>query len=255
MVSERSCQLCGRRLRPNCKAPMHRACGRRGYSANGACLRCGKIVSPRSRGYHTSSKCSELKPWNAGLTTETSLILKAVGDAQRGKPKPSSTAAMLARWADPEKRARLSESLSRGQRQRFSRAEEREANRARVTALIRAGKMSAYGRGSGGNGRPPTQSESEMLSRLEAEGFVANHVVTTGKDRPKGSPNSYKIDLAHPSKKIAIEIDGSSHRGREAADARKTFFLRSQGWTVLRFQVPFDFDEASRRCILLSRQR
>ena len=53
--------------------------------------------------------------------------------------------------------------------------------------------------------------------------------------------------------KIAVEIDGTSHsRQRREADQRKTFFLESIGWTVLRFRVPFDYDKAASRCVAAS---
>ncbi len=51
-----------------------------------------------------------------------------------------------------------------------------------------------------------------------------------------GFPTCFKIDLACPARKIAIECDGSSHNGLKAKerDKRKDDFLRSVGWTVLR---------------------
>lgn len=50
-------------------------------------------------------------------------------------------------------------------------------------------------------------------------------------------PLHYKIDIANPVKKIAVEVDGGSHsatRVREA-DERKDAFLTSHGWRVFRF--------------------
>jgi very-short-patch-repair endonuclease len=37
--------------------------------------------------------------------------------------------------------------------------------------------------------------------------------------------------------KINIEIDGSSHRGREEKDAERDAFLRSRGWKVIRIKL------------------
>lgn len=115
--------------------------------------------------------------------------------------------------------------------------------------------MTPYGRGKYGNGRSLTPTESGLLRLLSPSGFVTGHVVSTGKDRPAGCPTNYKIDLAHPGAKIAIEIDGSSHKGRAASDARKDSVLVSKGWRVLRFPEGCDLSAASRACIdLLSRR-
>jgi hypothetical protein len=86
----------------------------------------------------------------------------------------------------------------------------------------------------GGNGRPPP--EPERLLVLELDGWGPT-VVSTGRPRRAGWPTHYKIDLANPERTIAVEIDGGSHfsLGRRAADQRKDSFLRSEGWSVLRF--------------------
>ncbi|MHB1593881.1 MAG: endonuclease domain-containing protein [Streptosporangiaceae bacterium] len=60
--------------------------------------------------------------------------------------------------------------------------------------------------------------------------------VSTGRRVP-GLPSCYKLDLAHPAAKVAIEIDGNSHNttlGKER-DRRKQEWLTGAGWTVLRF--------------------
>lgn len=51
-------------------------------------------------------------------------------------------------------------------------------------------------------------------------------------------PPSYKIDIANRPLKIGIEVDGGSHntiKGRYQ-DKKKTDFLVSRGWTILRFK-------------------
>jgi very-short-patch-repair endonuclease len=50
-------------------------------------------------------------------------------------------------------------------------------------------------------------------------------------------PYHYKLDLACPSTKLAIEIDGETHRSSavQTADLRKVKRLAGKGWTVLRF--------------------
>lgn len=62
-------------------------------------------------------------------------------------------------------------------------------------------------------------------------------VVKTQMPRGLGYPTHYKIDIAHTTLQIAIEVDGGSHRSLLGLqrDAKKTAFLHGVGWTVLRF--------------------
>ena len=97
----------------------------------------------------------------------------------------------------------------------------------------------------GGNGRGPTKQEEALAKSL---GWDTGLVVSTRINRPHGAPTHYKVDVASRDHMIAIEIDGQSHRSRsvQEADARKTLYLESQGWTVLRFtnkQVTEDLEE------------
>ncbi|MET3696924.1 very-short-patch-repair endonuclease [Bacillus oleivorans] len=51
-------------------------------------------------------------------------------------------------------------------------------------------------------------------------------------------PKRYRIDLALPHYKIAIECDGKDYHSSpisKARDRRKTAYLKKRGWTVLRF--------------------
>ena len=81
-----------------------------------------------------------------------------------------------------------------------------------------------------GNGTGPTVTEAEALSKL-GRGWIWNHAVATKNGQ---RPYHYKIDVAQPSKKMAIEIDGRSHVGRQVADCRKDKWLRSHGWRLIR---------------------
>lgn len=45
----------------------------------------------------------------------------------------------------------------------------------------------------------------------------------------------YYIDFAARLHRLAIELDGDSHGGRERQDAGRTRFLEGQGWRVIRF--------------------
>jgi very-short-patch-repair endonuclease len=50
-------------------------------------------------------------------------------------------------------------------------------------------------------------------------------------------PNCYKVDLASPEHKLAIEVDGKTHKLKrwKFLDRRKTAVLNFLGWKVLRF--------------------
>ncbi|MEZ6030999.1 MAG: endonuclease domain-containing protein [Hyphomonadaceae bacterium] len=76
-----------------------------------------------------------------------------------------------------------------------------------------------------------TEAERILWSRLKAKQlggwqFRAQHPV---------SP--YILDFAVAKLKLAIELDGATHSTPDERknDARRTVFLESKGWTVLRF--------------------
>ena len=55
---------------------------------------------------------------------------------------------------------------------------------------------------------------------------------------PQVVVDSYRIDLAVPEKKVAIELDGHEfHKSREQRtyDAKRQRYLQRQGWQVIRF--------------------
>ena len=83
-------------------------------------------------------------------------------------------------------------------------------------------------------------------------GWPMEHViiVTPVKHLFKSLPNHYKVDLAIPEKKIAIEVDGSSHKTKKwkFLDKRKTEVLNSLGWKVLRFWNE-EVDKDPTKCI------
>lgn len=81
----------------------------------------------------------------------------------------------------------------------------------------------------GGNGTGPTKSERILLNALP--NTIYNYVVKTGSRR------RYLIDVALPNLKIAVEVDGPSHRALSVKkrDHEKEAFLKAHGWTVFRF--------------------
>jgi hypothetical protein len=88
----------------------------------------------------------------------------------------------------------------------------------------------------GGNGRGLTDCQSELLKLLEPHGYKPELIVRVGMGKGNGYPTHYKIDIGNAQKKVAIEIDGRSHRARirKQQDDKKEAFLFEQGWTVIR---------------------
>jgi hypothetical protein len=85
----------------------------------------------------------------------------------------------------------------------------------------------------GGNGRGPTAAETAIATAL---GWDIGVVVATKMGRESGYPTHYKLDVANPTLKVAIEVDGQSHGllVRQEQDRKKEAFLSGLGWTVLR---------------------
>lgn len=84
----------------------------------------------------------------------------------------------------------------------------------------------------GGNGNGPTIPEQALMDAL-GDGWIWQHAIPTKKPRGNGYPTAYKVDIAKPGCKIAIEVDGRSHRLRSRYDEKKDRFLESLGWTVV----------------------
>lgn len=106
--------------------------------------------------------------------------------------------------------------------------------RARVSTTLRALGHAPHVRG--GNGRGPTEPEITLALALPV-GWQLGFVIPTRMPRGAGYPTHYKIDLAESNWRIAVEVDGWSHRAlvRQEQDAKKEAWLQSRGWTVLRF--------------------
>ena len=85
----------------------------------------------------------------------------------------------------------------------------------------------------GGNGKGPTLPQKILASRL---GWSMEVIVPMGR-RIQGYPTHYKIDIGNAILRVAIEIDGYSHSTKKVQerDEKKTAFLQSMGWRVMRF--------------------
>lgn len=91
----------------------------------------------------------------------------------------------------------------------------------------------------GGNGRVATINQLLMYNELSKidNSFVMELIEKTSPyAKDFNAPNHYKIDIASRFYKIAIEIDGSSHKSKKTkeCDSRKTKLLNLKGWKVLR---------------------
>jgi hypothetical protein len=84
----------------------------------------------------------------------------------------------------------------------------------------------------GGNGK---LTEPQKLLAAGLKGSVVEYAVGLGM-RMNGYPTCYKVDLAFPEVKLAIEVDGRGHSRllNQVRDKKKEEMLARLGWTVLR---------------------
>lgn len=87
-----------------------------------------------------------------------------------------------------------------------------------------------------GNGMGLTKPQAILLSKLSKYRPAAEYPVST--NGIEGLPTCYKVDIAIPEIKLAIEVDGRSHRAiqRKIEDKKKDDFLCSIGWMVERIK-------------------
>ena len=105
------------------------------------------------------------------------------------------------------------------------------AIRAKATATSRSQGFPQLNKG---NGHP---LPVPVLILAQALGWITEFPVSTGPGgRERGYSTNYKIDIAEPSLKIAVEVDGEGHKASisRRRDALKDAFLESEGWTVVR---------------------
>lgn len=82
--------------------------------------------------------------------------------------------------------------------------------------------------------------QRETRQEMEIWRLLRNRKAMGLKFRRQHPIGPYVADFACPEVKLAIEIDGYWHRGREKQDAARTDVLRKQGYKVVRFSVQND---------------
>jgi len=93
----------------------------------------------------------------------------------------------------------------------------------------------------GGNGRGATLEQLKLYNEIikNDNSFTMEYILKTGVNNIKkyNCPTHYKIDIASAIHKIAIEVDGSSHKSIKVkeCDKKKEMILSLSGWKILRF--------------------
>lgn len=87
----------------------------------------------------------------------------------------------------------------------------------------------------GSPGQQPLPIVLDFAGVLCPQGYIIDYSIGCGKGSGKG--RHYVLDFAHPEAKVDIEIDGSSHKERQAHDAKRDACLRGLGWKVIRIKI------------------
>ena len=77
--------------------------------------------------------------------------------------------------------------------------------------------------------RNMTEAEAKLWKHLRANRMGDVHF------RNQHAIGNYIVDFCSPRRKLIIELDGSQHLEQQEYDEERTGFLKSKGYTVLRF--------------------
>ena len=184
------------------------------------CDQCGKEFSFRSSGKKNNDKrrfcgTSCAAKWRMAQPERKELMKEymprmwaAAAATWRGKPHPGASARM--KTNNPNQTPEWKEKMSKIMSGR--------------TFLAR-----------GGNGILTPQQETVA----NALGLPTEYAIPTSpvKHQFKALPTCYKVDIADPTRMLAIEIDGRTHNTKKwkFLDQRKMEVLGALGWSVLRF--------------------
>lgn len=123
--------------------------------------------------------------------------------------------------------------------------------RAKTTSALRGRTFLSRG----GNGKLTLPQKILAI----ATGMQMEYAISTSPAKGKfpSLPTSYKVDLAEPQSKLAVEVDGRSHLTKKwkFLDKRKTEVLNYLGWRVVRFSNEEVLADVGRvvKCIEASR--
>lgn len=197
----------------------------------GVCLQCGGPVQkshPRQERKFCSRACA-----SRNLLLDPEYRKKFYTDRRSKKISASRKETFK---NDPERHARFLKSVSDGMTKYMASLtpEQMLARRKRSSDILRAIGHKPCVRG--GNGTGKTKPEEILLAMLPEA--VWNYPVRTGMKSGSGFPTCYKLDVAIPRLMLGIEADGNSHNHipRREQDAKKVAFLKTLGWTVVRFR-------------------
>jgi very-short-patch-repair endonuclease len=90
-------------------------------------------------------------------------------------------------------------------------------------------------RGHNYSGDKPTKHEALLLAALPST-WLLHHRIARGTAIWSSTARWVEIDLALPAARVAVEVDGRSHRltAQKARDREKEMFLMSRVWRVIR---------------------
>lgn len=269
--AEKRCSVCQTTFVPlaanqkYCGAPCRVKASRK--AAQVVCLFCETPFHTRSRGEATARycgrRCRTLHQWEIGTYRDMPAKLRAEpvtlacpecdteftttpGEVSKGRRFCGTSCSAVYRLREfpnpmgrPEVRAKISQALTGISRPEAS-VRMRENNpmedpevRAKVSASLRGRTFLARG----GNGTPtaPQLRLHAALRPLSVMELAIPTAAATGQF--PSLPTNYKVDIGLPHRRLAIEVDGNSHRSRkwQFLDRRKGAVLVSLGWSVLRF--------------------
>lgn len=164
-------------------------------------------------------------------------------------------------YRNPARKDRASKSLSRAwdhlspeQRSAMNRGKNKmhdPAVRAKLSQTLR--RIGHRPPVRGGNGQL-TRPQKRLWLALGRDEWKVEHGVGIRPWVP-GYPRCYKVDLALPSLKVAVEVDGLNHRNPKnmARDRKKEAKLMELGWRVFRLsnaEILADVSKARRRVLV-----
>lgn len=125
------------------------------------------------------------------------------------------------------------------------------ATRAKMAASLR--RVGHRPRVRGGNGSPVPYPQQGLADFL---GWPVEVTITPGDGQ---RPYHYSADIAHPTMRVCVEVDGGSHSAldRQSSDRRRDERLSAAGWLTFRFsnQDAMERTEECARTVLSTTSR